>query len=42
MYVVWEPKDEQGKTIYGQVESQHDYLFYYKDVVRYTLFIDID
>lgn len=42
VYVKWEPKDEQGRIIYGQVKSQQDYLYHYKDVVKYTLFIDID
>lgn len=42
VYVVWEPKDEKGEIIYGQMKALEDYVFYFKHVAKYTAYIDPD
>ena len=42
VYLKWELKDETGSVVYGQVESQQDYMKYFRNVVTYTAFTDAD
>ncbi len=42
VYVKWQPKNEQGKIIYGQMLSVYHYLENYGSESEYTAFIDTD
>jgi hypothetical protein len=42
VYVKWQPKDEKGNIIYGQIEGTYDYLDKYGKDNEFTAFIDTD
>lgn len=41
-YIHWEPKNSDGKVIYGQQRSIRDYITRYSDQSDWTAFIDMD
>ena len=38
----WEPHNENGEIIYGQVKSLEHYTSHFKNTIKYTSFIDTD
>jgi hypothetical protein len=42
VYVKWQPKDEKGNIVYGQMEGTYDYLDKYGKENDFTAFIDTD
>lgn len=42
IYVKWEPRDNFQRIVYNQVQAQQDYIHYFPNIAKYTLFIDVD
>lgn len=38
----WQPKNDKGEIIYGQMKALSDYIFYFKHVAKFTAYTDPD